>query len=125
MSKLHVTATAVLVAVIAILLTAVGTACSRTPQGSVEDLFITNKRFNIDNDRGVVRVYARVENTGEGVVREAKMEVVLRSSDGNKRGTNNIILESLKPGEKREFSVAVTSHSQATEVEIIPREVEK
>jgi hypothetical protein len=129
MNRVHTVTTCVLLVVIAVVLTTLGTACSRTPTGSVDDLFISNKRFNIDTDDdgggGIVRVYARVENTGEGVVREAKMEVVLRNSEGTKRGTNNITLENIQPGEKREFSVAVTSHSEAAEVEIIPREVEE
>lgn len=125
MRTIRVAATSLLPTVTVFLLAVLGAACSRTPPGSVDDLFITNKRFNIDNDSGVVRVYARVENTGQGPVREARMEAVLRSADGNKRGTNNVILKDIAAGEKREFSVVVTSHSQATDVEIIPREVEK
>ncbi len=125
MKTLRTAATALLPAVTVGLLTVLGLACSRTPPGSVDDLFVTNKRFNIDNEAGVVRVYARVENTGKGIVREAKMEATLRSADGSKRGANNVILKDIAPGEKRDFSIIVTSHSQAADVDILAREVEK
>lgn len=125
MRTLRTTATALLPAVTVVLLTVLGLACSRTPPGSVDDLFVTNKRFNIDNDAGVVRVYAQVENTGRGAVREARMEAILRSADGSKRGANNVILKDIAPGEKREFAIVVTSHSKAADVEIVAGEVEK
>jgi len=97
----------------------------RYPEGSIEDLFVTNKHYYIDNEKGVARVFAQVENTGEGLIRKVCMEAVLRSSDGDKRGTNNVILESIKPGEKRTFSITVTSHSRGYTIEIIPKEVEQ
>ncbi len=93
--------------------------------GSIEDLFVSKQRYNIDKDKGVVRVFAQVENTGEGLIREVKMEAVLLSADGDKRGTNNVVVENIKPGEKRNFSIAVTSHSRSHKVEIIAKEVEK
>ncbi len=125
MRTLRTAATALLPAVTVVLLTVLGLACSRTPPGGVDDLFVTNKRFNIDNDAGVVRVYAQVENTGRGAVREARMEAILRSADGSKRGANNVILKDIAPGEKRDFSIVVTSHSKAADVEIVAGEVEK
>ena len=123
MRRPRVIVTARVTALIAVLMTVLGAACSRTPPGSIDDLFVSNKRYNIDGD--VVRVYARVENTGEGIVREAKMEAILRSADGSKRGSNNVILKDIGPGEKRDFSVVVTSHSKAAVVEIVPREVDQ
>lgn len=96
----------------------------RYPQGSIDDLFIVDQRYNIDKEKGVVRVYARVENIGEGIVRKVRMEAVLRNADGGQRGTNNVVLENIKPGEKRDFSLVVTSHSQGHTVEIVPKEVE-
>jgi len=97
----------------------------RYPVGSIDDLFVTNKRYNIDKDKGIVRVFAQVENTGEGLIRQVKMEAVLLSADGDKRGTNNVVLKDIKPGEKRNFSIAVTSHSRSHKVEIVAKEVEK
>ncbi len=97
----------------------------RYPAGSIDDLFVSNKRYVIDKDKGVVYAFARVENTGDGIIREVKMEAVIRSPDGNKRGTNNTILKDIKPGEKRDFSVVITSHSQGHTVEITAKEVDK
>lgn len=97
----------------------------RYPEGSVDDLFVTRKHFAIDNEKGVGRVFAEVENTGEGLIKKVRMEAVLRSSEGDKRGTNNVILEDIKPGEVRTFSVTVTSHSRGHTIEIVPEEVEE
>ncbi len=97
----------------------------RYPAGSIDDLFVTNKRYNIDKDKGIVRVFAQLENTGAGLIREVKMEAVLLSADGDKRGTNNVVLKDIKPGEKRNFSIVVTSHSRGHKVEIVAKEVEK
>ena len=91
----------------------------------MDDLFVTRKHFAIDNDRGVARVFAEVKNTGDGFVEKVRMEAVLRSSEGDKRGTNNVILEDIKPGEVRTFSVIVTSHSRGHTIEIVPQEVEE
>ena len=113
-------------AVVALVLLAayLGGCGQRTPVGSVDDLFIANQRYNIDRDRGVVRVFAQVVNEGEGIVRQVKMEAVLYSAEGQKRGTNNVILTDIKPGERRDFAIMVTSHSHSERVEITPKEVE-
>jgi hypothetical protein len=95
------------------------------PEGSIDDLFVTRKHFAIDNEKGVGRVFAEVKNTGEGLIKQVRMEAVLRSSEGDKRGTNNVILEDIKPGEVRTFSITVTSHSRGHNIEIIPEEVEE
>lgn len=97
----------------------------RYPEGSIDDLFVSRKHFAIDNEKGVGRVFAEVKNTGDGLIEKVRMEAVLRSSEGNKRGTNNVILEKIKPGEVRTFSVTVTSHNRAHTVQIIPHEVEE
>ena len=113
-------------AVVALVLLAayLGGCGQRTPAGSVDDLFIANQRYNIDRDRGVVRVFAQVVNEGEGIVRQVKMEAVLYSAEGQKRGTNNVILTDIKPGERRDFAIMVTSHSHSERVAITPKEVE-
>ncbi|MFP3903143.1 MAG: FxLYD domain-containing protein [Armatimonadota bacterium] len=95
----------------------------RYPEGSVDDLFVARKHFIIDNEKGMARVFAEVKNTGDGLVKKVRMEAILRSSDGDKRGTNNVVLENIKPGETRTFSLTVTSHSRGHTVEIIPEEV--
>lgn len=85
---------------------------------------MSNKRYNVDRERGIVRVFAQVVNEGEGRVRQVKMEAVLLSADGQKRGTNNIILTNIEPGEERDFAIVVTSHSHSQRVEITAKETD-
>lgn len=101
-------------------------ACGpRYAEGSIDDLFVAKKHFIIDNEKGMARVFAEVQNTGDGLIKKVRMEAILRSTEGDKRGTNNVILENIKPGETRTFSVTVTSHSRGHTVEIIPEQVEE
>jgi hypothetical protein len=125
-SRANTAAFVALVASAAYLVVFLPAGCGlRYPAGSLDDLFVSNKRYVIDKDKGLVHAFARVENTGEGIIREVKMEAVIRSPDGNKRGTNNVILKDIKPGEKRDFSVVITSHSQGHTIEITATEVDK
>lgn len=111
--------------VVSVLLVACVCGCGqRHPPGSIEDLFVSNKRYNVDRERGIVRVFAQVVNEGEGRVRQVKMEAVLLSADGQKRGTNNIILTNIEPGEERDFAIVVTSHSHSQRVEITAKETD-
>lgn len=82
----------------------------------LSDLFISNRRFNIDESRGLVRVYARLENTGQSRYREVEVHVTLLSASGDKAGENSVVLRDLKPGERRDFAVSVTSHGRTHDV---------
>jgi hypothetical protein len=97
----------------------VGGGCARrAPKGAAEDLFISNQRFNIDQDRGLVRVYGRLDNTGKGHFAKVEVHAILRSAGGDKRGENNVTIEDLKPGERRNFAMTVTSHDRVSDVQL-------
>ncbi|MHB8994972.1 MAG: FxLYD domain-containing protein [Armatimonadota bacterium] len=87
-------------------------------KGTPADLFISNQRFNIDEDRGLVRVFGRLDNTGAGHFAEVQIHAILRSAGGDKRGENNVTLEDLGPHERRNFAVTVTSHDRVSDVEL-------
>lgn len=84
----------------------------------LSDLFISNRRFNIDDSRGLVRVYARLENTGQSRYREVEVHVTLLSASGDNVGENSVVLHDLKPGEKRDFAIGVTSHGRTHDVQL-------
>ena len=94
-------------------------------KANLNDLFISSYRYNMDEDRGVVRVYGRLDNTGQGRFREAEVHAVLRSASGDKRGENSVVLQSIRPGEKRNFTLTVTSHDRAKEVVLEVRKPEQ
>lgn len=85
-------------------------------KGDLKDLFISNRRYTIDETRGLVRVYGRLENTGRGRFGQVEVHAVLRSATGDKRGENSVILQNIQPQEKRTFSLTVTSHARAKDV---------
>jgi len=90
----------------------------KAAKANLEDLLIANRRFNIDEDRGLARVYARLDNTGEGSFKRVEVHATLRSAGGDKRGENTVTLENLKPHEQRVFALAVTSHGRVSDVEL-------
>ena len=87
-------------------------------KGTAADLFISNQRFNIDEDRGLVRVYGRLDNAGTAQFAKVEIHAILRSAGGDKRGENNVTLEDLGPRERRNFAVTVTSHDRVSDVEL-------
>jgi hypothetical protein len=91
----------------------------------LHDLFISNRRFNIDRERDVVRVFARLENTGERRFREVEVHAILLSAGGDKRGENSVLLERIRPREQRDFAVTVTSHGRANDVVLEIREPQR
>ena len=96
----------------------------RAPAGQISDLLISNRRFNIDNDRGLVRVVGRLQNTGPGKFRAVEVHAQLVSASGDRRGENSVLLERIKPGETRDFALTVTSHARVADVLLDVREPE-
>ncbi len=86
--------------------------------GTVEDLFIRRYRCNIDENHGVVRVVGEVENKGKRPVAEVEVRAIPCSPSGSRRGENMTVLRNIKPGERRIFSLTVTSHGRATSVQL-------
>lgn len=104
-------ATALLVAVLA-------TGCrDRVPRGKLDDLYVSNLRFAIDEERGKVHVYGMVTNAGDGRFREIEVRAVLRSKGGDSRGENTVSLAGVQPREKRSFSLTVNSAGRVAYVE--------
>ena len=96
----------------------VGGCRAKAPTASLDELLIANRRFNIDEDRGLVRIFARVDNAGEGSFKRVEVHATLRSAGGDKRGENTMTLEDVKPHEKRVFALTVTSHGRVADVEL-------
>ena len=94
-------------------------------RGDLKDLFVSNRRYNIDEQKGIVRVYGRLENTGQGHFKEVEVHAILRSARGEKRGENSVILQNIRPAEKRTFALTVTSHSRVSDVELQIRKPEQ
>lgn len=93
--------------------------CPRaTERGRLEELFISNRRFNMDEDRGIARLYGRLDNTGDARFRRVEVHAVLRAQNGDKRGENSVSLEHIKPHERRVFALTVTSHGRVADVEL-------
>ncbi len=103
---------------VVVALSVAGSSCLRRASlGTAEDVVVRRYRYNIDEDRNLVRVFGEVSNTGDGHVPAIVVKIVVRDRRYNKTGENIITLENIKPGERRTFSQTVTSHGGASKVE--------
>ena len=116
----HYLRTRVLALAVGILVSGLGNCgCRGTDQqGSVDDLAIRRYRYNIDEDRGIVRVVGEVENQGKVPVAEVEVRGILRSPSGSKRGENMTVLQNIGPHQRRIFSLTITSHGRTSSVEL-------
>jgi hypothetical protein len=96
--------------------------CLRGSDGKFADLFISNQRHVIGEDK--VYVYGQLENTGKGHFGQVEIRAVLRSSGGDKRGENSVFLEDIRPLEKRLFALTVNNQGRTAGVEIEVRKPE-
>ena len=96
----------------------VGGCRGKAAKANLDELLIASRRFNIDEERGLARIYARLDNTGEGRFQRVEVHATLRSAGGDKRGENTLTLENIKPHEKRVFALTVTSHGRVSDVEL-------
>lgn len=87
-------------------------------KGALDELFISNHRFNIDEQAGVVRIYGRLDNAGEGHFAAIDVYATLRSTSGDSRGENKVELKDIKPHEQRPFALVVTSHDRVSDVDL-------
>lgn len=87
-------------------------------RGALDELFISNQRFSIDEEGGIVRVYGRLDNTGDGHFAAIEVYATLRSTSGDSRGENKVELTDIKPREKRAFALVVTSHDRVADVDL-------
>ena len=94
-------------------------------KADLHDLFISSRRFNIDEDRGLVRIFARLENTGDSRFRAIEVHATLVSATGDKRGENSLLLENIRPHEQRDFALSVTSHARTNDVVLEVRPPER
>jgi|LSQX01.1.fsa_nt_gb hypothetical protein len=90
--------------------------CRSQSNGDLQALIVTNRRFVIDSDHNVVRIYGRLENMGDSRFRQVEVRAFLKSPGGNQRGENMVLLNHIAPYEKRNFALSVTSHSQVNDV---------
>lgn len=90
--------------------------CRGAVRANLNDLFISKQRYNLDENKGIVRIYAMIENTGQAHFKQVEVHAILRSAGGEKRGENNVLLQNIRPLEKRTFSLTVTSHAPASDV---------
>jgi hypothetical protein len=90
----------------------------RAGAGKLEDLFIANRRYVIDKTTDQVHIFGLLQNNGPGRFREIEVVATLLSRNGNSRGDNSVILPDIQPGEKRPFSLEVSSSESVASVDL-------
>ncbi len=94
-----------------------GAGCSG-PKGALEQISVTQYRYNVDEDNNVVRVIGRARNGGEERTPEGEIVITLHGRTGSLKGSNRTELPSLEAGEEHRFSLAITSHGKVESVDI-------
>jgi len=96
------------------------------PQGSLDQLSVTQYRYNVDESGSIVRVLGVVRNTGEERTPAAEVVVTLVGRTGSMKGQNRTDLPSLEGGGQHRFALGVTTHGRVDEVDItiVPRGAE-
>lgn len=88
------------------------------PRGSLDQLSVTQYRYNVDEGDGVVRVVGVVRNTGEERTPPADVVVTLVGRTGAQKGQNRTELPALAGGAQRRFALSVTPHGRVDDVRI-------
>lgn len=111
--------TAIGIALVAALVSAAaGCLFGGRGRGSLDQLVVLQYRWNPDEEHDKARVFGRIKNTGDRPVPPAEVVATLRSRSGEMRGENRKPIPSLESGETHDFSLEVTMHGSAAEVEI-------
>jgi hypothetical protein len=102
------------------LLTASGCGCGRrgSRYGTAEQLRQTRIMFSRDEKGRTCYIVAEVENTGKLPIPRAKVTATVKSGTGKPRGINNHVLQDMKPGERRTFSMTVSAHDSFQHVDL-------
>lgn len=104
---------------------ALAAGCSRNGgNGEFGDLFISKHRWVEDEERELVHVYGELQNTGDSRFREVEIHATLRSPARSNRGENSVILQNIRPREKRLFSLSINSRDSVSSVELQVRKPE-
>lgn len=101
------------------------TGCRSLPHGQISDLFISNYRYVVDEQREIVCIYGRLDNMGPGQIAAVEINAILWARTGNKYGENSVVVEHIRPYEKREFALEVSTRGKPVSVELQLREPEK
>lgn len=93
------------------------------PRGSLEQLSVTQYRYNVDESGNIVRVLGVVRNSAEERTPAADIVVTLVGRTGAEKGQNRTELPSLDGGAEHRFTLGVTAHGRVEDVQIsiVPR----
>lgn len=93
------------------------------PQGSLDQVSVTQYRYNVDEAGNVVRVIGVARNTGEERTPAADVVVTLVGRTGSMKGQNRAELPSLEGGAEHRFALGVTAHGRVEDLQItiVPR----
>lgn len=104
-------------AVLALALAAAG--CAR-PQFTydVSSLSVLRYRYLVDPRDPLVHAVVEVHNTGPLTVERAVLVVTGIGRNGEKRGESRVVLERLKPGERRTITTQFSNRARLATVEV-------
>ena len=110
-------------ALICACLVAASGCLGRGGAGTLDQLSVTQYRYNIDAEHDLVRVYGVVRNSGEGRTPAADLVVTLLGRSGSMKGQDRVEVPALRGGDEHEFALQITSHGRTSslDMQIVPR----
>lgn len=96
------------------------TGCGRnrdTAVGDITTLSIGRYRVNFDDKHRTSRIMAELRNSGPHAVRKCVVVAILRGAGGEQQGTARVVVEDIRPGQPKSFSLRVDSRGKERDVE--------
>jgi hypothetical protein len=94
--------------------------CGRNREAAVGDLAslsIPRYRVNFDGKHRTARIVGELRNTGTQPVRKCVVVAVLRGASGEERGSGRTVVEDIRPGQPKAFSIQMESQGKERDVE--------
>lgn len=94
--------------------------CGRNREESAADLSalsISRYRVNFDSKHRTTRIMAELRNSGSTPVRKCVVVAILRGTTGEQQGSGRAVVEDIRPGQAKSFSIHMESRGKERDVE--------
>jgi hypothetical protein len=88
-----------------------------TSAGDLSALTIARYRVNFDDKHKTSRIMAELRNNGTRTVRKCVVVAILRGAGGEQQGMGRAVVEDIRPGQPKSFSIRADSGGKQRDVE--------
>jgi len=88
-----------------------------TSAGDLSALTVARYRVNFDDKHKTSRIMAELRNGGTRTVRKCVVVAILRGAGGEQQGMGRAVVEDIRPGQPKSFSIRADSGGKQRDVE--------